>query len=158
MQDNVILQEFYCNDCEGEGAYFRVRLHASFNRNVVVVCPKCKRQHPRRILGGVISNDRDFNIDKDPYDEIHVPLASWSQEPLTVAMAEARDTLRAMNKEARELKMPQDGANVEEIRAAIEARVEAFHRLRNGAVMTSDRDIIEESWADRHCDSQQEAQ
>jgi len=49
--DNVVAQEFYCNDCEN---YISVTLNMSLNIAVVIVCPNCGRRHPRSIKNGQI--------------------------------------------------------------------------------------------------------
>jgi len=86
MSDRIY-QEFYCNDCQG---YFGVKLNMALNIDVVVVCPKCGREHPRTIENG--------NIYEKTYvprrgamhkEEIIPPLSAYHKKPWTDAMKKA---------------------------------------------------------------------
>jgi len=46
--------EFYCNDCHG---YILVRLSMVKDQNILVVCPNCRREHPRVIKGGELKSE-----------------------------------------------------------------------------------------------------
>jgi hypothetical protein len=152
-----MVQEFYCNDCDDREGYFRVRLQVGYNRNVLVVCPKCGRKHPRRIVSGHIVGDGNFDPATDPYDEIHVPISAWTPHPITVAMAEARDFLRAQNRIARDKKH----GIITDLKAAaksIARHMLNFKEVRQGQVIRDSRDIIEESWYTNQLEREQEAQ
>lgn len=94
-------QEFYCRHCPADdpaspdpqrrktGGHFRVRFNVGYDAKLKVHCPKCKHVHSRVVLNGEI---REFGaIGKDVIeDDIKVPLAAWSRDPMTRVGADVK--------------------------------------------------------------------
>jgi len=76
MSDKV-LQDFYCNDCDG---FIAVKLNMAINKAVVVRCPKCDREHPRRIKDGKIYEGGDGSGNREV---IRPTMAAYSKKPHT---------------------------------------------------------------------------
>ena len=134
----TVVQEFYCNDCDG---YFRARLSLGFNRSIYMVCPACDRHHPRVVHEGMIYESGRMGKEwrKHEAQEIHVPKSSYSKIPVTRAMAKAQSIL------AQPYPDPTD-------RKAVAAFRFAYEQTRNSAKVEESRQIIQESWNDRHTD------
>src|SRR5258708_28113219 len=77
MVDEKICQEFYCNDCDG---YFRVKLNINLNISVFVVCPNCRREHPRKIKDGKILE----GIGEAYAERVFSPKSTYSNKPFTI--------------------------------------------------------------------------
>jgi hypothetical protein len=134
----AVVQEFYCNDCDG---YFRARLSVGFNRHILMVCPNCGRQHPREVKNGLIVE----GYTRSNNEEIHVPKSSYSKTPVTREMAKAKSIL------THPWPRPDD---IE----GMKAQDEAAEQIRKGVPISASRQIIEASWNDRYTDKYEPTQ
>lgn len=88
-----VMQEFYCNDCEG---FIMIQITASLsNKNVVITCPECGRLHPRKIKNGQIIDDSHSDT---AYEICPMPSAYSKNPRTTVCQASARDGAVVTNK------------------------------------------------------------
>lgn len=83
-----ITQEFYCNDCDG---YFFVTFNIALNQEIGLVCPNCKRRHPRTIKDGCVS-DGPWSGYSNYYssEEILVPQSAYHKKPF-VSVKDSRN-------------------------------------------------------------------
>jgi hypothetical protein len=137
---SAVVQEFYCNDCDG---YFRARLSLGFNRCIRMVCPNCGRKHPRVVKNGMIRETGHVNNPKE--EEVYVPKTSYSKTPVTRAMARAQSVLARPHPPANDLK-------------AVAAYLKAYEQTREGAQVPENRQIIQEAWNDRYTDRHEQEQ
>lgn len=72
-----VVQEFYCNECDG---YFRVALNMALNINVRVKCPECGHLHDRNVKNGVLF-DGHVQVNKF-MDELCPVQSAYSKDPL----------------------------------------------------------------------------
>jgi hypothetical protein len=90
-----VMQEFYCNDCDG---YIMIQITANMHdKKVVIVCPECDRKHPRTIKKGQII---DNSHSSESY-EICPVLSAYSKTPRTsICKVDARDGAVVQNHDA----------------------------------------------------------
>lgn len=78
-----VLQEFYCNKCNG---FFTVKLSVGHDRDIKLKCPGpgCTREHPRAIKDGKIYERANRN--ENATEIIIVPKSAYSKKPVTAKM------------------------------------------------------------------------
>lgn len=82
-----VLQEFYCNDCDG---YIVIKLNMAINRRIDLHCPNCNRRHPRVVDNGQIFERGGSNTAVSGEVEVIRPMKSaYSKAPLTQRMRDA---------------------------------------------------------------------
>ena len=91
LTEGRILQEFYCNDCDG---YLHFHIAEGTNKDVVIVCPgppgeKCGRRHPRRIRNGHVQDNGKGHDDKA--EEILITQSAYTKKPITGINKHARE-------------------------------------------------------------------
>lgn len=78
------LFEFHCTKSGGGcGGYIRIPLQTDDERDVIVICPKCKHEHRRGMKDGEITESRHSTYhDTDRVHKIEPTLAAYSTTPV----------------------------------------------------------------------------
>ena len=49
------MEELYCSDC---GQYISFPIRRDLTGDYIIVCPKCRHQHCRNVVDGIVTGDR----------------------------------------------------------------------------------------------------
>lgn len=83
-------QELYCHNCT---KYVRFDIDLNVNANYLLVCPECGHQHYRRVVDGVITDER---WGQDPSQEVITITATSTSATSYLASATSSTTSATM--------------------------------------------------------------